>query len=827
MCAPPGYGKTLLLADWARRSTDLDTAWVSLDEDDNDRRRLWCSVLAAVATRPPDTQRLAGTASGADHEVLAEIVSHLGEQARPVRLILDRVDALVSPDAVDALAALISQLPARGRLVLSSRIRPPVPLPRPPPEGGLWELPGAELRFSLAETGRLFGSIGGRLTFAQVRSLHRLTDGWAAGLRLIARALRDVADPDRFLADFSGYDHPVADYLVAEVLSRLPEATRSFLTAVSIPDAFSPGLATALSGRGDAAELLPRLERETLLVSRAGSPGRLYRVQALTRSYLRAKLQRLDPVRFAELHAVAAAWWAARERPLPALEHAVLAGASSIAAGLLHRFGPKLLQTGLHPAVRRALDGIGTQATATDPLLAVLSAICHLEAGQVGAAADDLRRVDQSPATDDETALLRAVAGLFEAHATGRPLPSPAGPEPAPVVPAAAEPSVAALLRLMGRMGFEGDRDAARSTLEHGYRFAADERLDYLAMQCQTLLGALAAADGDYRSMSEVGGEVLELAATHGWQGSLWSSAARSMVANAALLRAEPATAERHASQGLHDGGKALTPAVRFALESCRGAALFDAGRQADGLLQMQQARLRLAAACVPAEQAVGAALMEHRAAVLLGDSAGSRAVLHWLRDRADAPGEALLMRAWSELSAGHQHTVGDLVHALLSGSYRLVLPHSRVEALLVLAGLELAAQHPAFAHSALQSALADAEPIDVLRPFAQASPSVRTLLLDQVGSSGAHGTFAARAVAALDRVAQPVSQPLVSERELAVLYLLPSLLSLEEIAENLSISTNTVKSHIRSIYAKLGASNRREAVVTAQEHGLLTTTLV
>ncbi|MGH3803274.1 MAG: LuxR C-terminal-related transcriptional regulator, partial [Pseudonocardiaceae bacterium] len=495
---------------------------------------------------------------------------------------------------------------------------------------------------------------------------------------------------------------------------------------------------------------------------------------------------------------------------------------------LLHRFGLHLWLTGSHNALRAAFEGIGEQAIAADPWLAVLSAMSHLEAGELAQAGDDLRHADLSGCQDTATdvAILRAAADVLQAHASGH-IPSPRR-SPEIATPPNAEPGVEALTRLIRAAAcfrWSEDRSAARRELEYALMLASRHGFDYLTMQCRTLLGAVAAVGGDYHSMAAAGDDVVSFAAAHGWQHSLWSSTAYAMVANAALLRAEPVQAWLYSSQGLSYGETTITPAVRLALEVMRGAAVFDSGRPVEGLAAMQHARVHFGAAALTAEQAVGTALLEHRAAVLLGHCATAAGVLTWLLERADAPGEVLLMRAWTEISAGHHHAAGDLVRSVLSGADQFILPHSMVEALLADAALAVAAQEPVRAQQALQAALTQAEPLDGLRPFALAGPAVRQLLVRGLGTFGLVESFASRAVAASDRIAQPPPTQPVTERELAVLYLLPSLLSLEEIAEDLSISINTVKSHVRSIYAKLRVSSRRAAVVTAQEHGLLTTT--
>ena len=315
VCAPAGYGKTLLLADWARSSVAADVAWVALDRDDNDPRRLWASVVAAVAACPsvPADSRLHGPWSwspGGQPEFLAEFGVALQGLPRPIRLILDDVHELVDPHALHGVQILIRNRPAGVQLVLSSRLDPPLSLPRLRLAGRLWELRAERMRFSLTEAATLLARSGLQLTPGQVESLHRRTGGWAAGLRLAAVALAKTTDRDGFLRDFSGDERSVADYLVEEIISRMPDDLRQFLRLISISDPLPCALAAELSGREDAGSVLDGLDYQTSLVSATGPRRDAYRIQELLRTYLLADLQRQGPQQVADLHATAARWWA-------------------------------------------------------------------------------------------------------------------------------------------------------------------------------------------------------------------------------------------------------------------------------------------------------------------------------------------------------------------------------------------------------------------------------------------------------------------------------------------------------------------------------------
>ena len=425
VCAPPGYGKTLLLADWAQTSTAMDAAWVGLDPGDNDPRRLWSAVVAAVARcpsvpgagmlQPPQAWRPA-----TQSEFIAQFAAALAGLPQPIRLILDDVHNLVDPHALDSLRTFIRVKPATVRLVLASRLDPPLALPRLRLAGRLWELRATQLSFTPPQTAALLENTGLQLSPQQVQVLHRRTGGWAAGLRLAALGLATSGDHEAFLTQFSGDDRSVADYLVGEILSGLPTDLQDFLRVTSICDPMPAALAAELSGREDAGSVLDRLEHETSLVTATGPRREVYRVQELLRTHLAADLQRHGVRRVAGLHAVTARWWAAQDQPLPALEHATRSGDEALLIDLLHRFAVRLLLTGDHDPARRALAGVGAQTAAADPWLCLAGALTHLAAGERSAAQADLRHAQQLwPAhAGVDLAVLRAVAEQFGAGPT-------------------------------------------------------------------------------------------------------------------------------------------------------------------------------------------------------------------------------------------------------------------------------------------------------------------------------------------------------------------------------------------------------------------------
>lgn len=818
--APPGYGKTLLLADWVR-SGDVATAWVSLDEQDDDPQRFWTSVLAALtASRAvPATSALAGLVvprTGVGVDFTMEVVSALGDLTEPVRLVVDDAHHLRSDAAVHGLHLLVRHRPRTLRPVLAGRLDPVLPIARLRMEEQLCELRTAQLAFSVCETATLAQRCGLHLTGTQAGMLHARTAGWVAGIRLATMPLRNHPDPDRFLADFSGDDRPMADYLADEVLAHLSSAERDLLRRTSITDPVPVALAAELSDRADAADVLADLERRSGLVTPVGDGRTEYRLHDLTRSYLAADLARQGPALAAELHGRAAAWWAAQGNPVTALRHAAQAEDPALVAGLLHRWAPELVARGEHVALARALAVLEDSGRAPDAWLPLVQARIHLSRGELDAARAEVGRAAGMRADPDDVALAHFRTATAWLARTAAPASGPAA------LPA--DPAQAGLLAVA--RGNAGIWDPAVPTadvladLETALTLARDEHFDMLEVQSLSLIGTAAAAT-DYSRAASAAAAAITTATRHGWQDSWWAAVAHAALAVASLMRAEPVRALEAADAGLRIPAVEHDPGVRFSLRCARGGALFDLGDRALGLHELQEAHAELGARRVPRELTATAALLEHRAALLLGSPAAAAASAGRLGDAQDCPAERALVRAWTEAAAGSADRARNAVGPVLDGSLRPVQPTTLVEAWLVEVWGALRSGDRPTARHALQTALAHAEERDAVRPFAFAGQGLRVLLVDQLGGSRDPAAFAYRCLAARQRAVRASSVRL-STREQDVLTQLVSLSNLGEIADDMSVSVNTIKSHVRSIYGKLGVSTRRTAVLTALEQGLL-----
>ncbi|WP_328308219.1 helix-turn-helix transcriptional regulator [Actinomycetospora sp. NBC_00405] len=823
-----GAGKTLLLADWARTSP-VATAWVSLDPTDDRPGRLPAAVAHAVAACVPDLAGALVDSSPDDPDPLntGRLLSVLDTLPEEVRLVLDDVQELTDPAVLDELGTMIRYRPGRLRLVLSGRTLPPVSLARLRLEGGVVDLPGERLHFSVPEAGSLLSRGGARMSSSQVERAHVLTGGWAAGLGLVAAAARRSVEVTGLLAAFPRGERATAAYLRDEVLGGLPDDDRTFLQDLSVATSVAPSLAAELSGRDDALPTLERLERETSLVTVDPRDGH-HAMPRLLRAWLHGELDR-RPAHRARLHARAGEWSAANDLPVEALEHARAADDDALLARLVRGWAVPLVLTGDREPLRRAWAALTPAAVDADPgLRLVLPALD----GGVGEA--DAVALRGSPTEDAaELRALRAVADL--AAATSEPADPSGGRTPgderARRARAAAKGALAEALDGANRLFVLRDGRGAVATLEVASARAAELGHHRLAQQCAALLATAAVLDGDAsgmvrhgrRAMAATAAATAALAASDpcGRDGSVWSVSALSSLAYGSLLRGRPDEARHHAADLLARAGHGLHPAETLLMHVVHGAADVDEGRFALGLEEMQGARTAFADRELAAPQAAMAAILEHETAVVLERPAHARAVRRWLAARLGPTAEVALMAAREVVAERGTVSSERGLRPVLDGAVPTLLPEAAVEALLLAAGEAELAQDRARARRLLIDALDGAAPLELVRPFTHASGTVRELLAHQVGSFGAADGFARRALAAGVR-GRSAGASALSDRESTILRLLPSLSTTTEIAEDLRVSPNTIKTQVGAIYSKLGVNDRRAAVVAAYDAGLL-----
>jgi LuxR family maltose regulon positive regulatory protein len=342
VCAPAGFGKTALVADWSQRDP-RPVAWLSLDEGDNDPARFWRHVAAALDRVWPGIAEgaaalLGGLQPASLEAVVTSLVNELDAMTEEVVLVLDDYHLIQAPPVHQSLAFLLEHLPASLRLVVASRADPPLPLARLRARGQLAELRERDLRFSPQEAAELLrAAVGPDLPEAAVAVLGERTEGWVAGLQLAALSLRGHADPAGFVATFSGSQRYVLDYLTEEVLDRQPQPLRQFLLQTSVLERLCGPLCYAVTGRADSQQLLEQVERANLFLVPLDEVRGWWRYHHLFADLLRARLEQEQPERVAGLHQAAAAWSEQEGLVDDAVRHGLAAGDTVWAARLLER----------------------------------------------------------------------------------------------------------------------------------------------------------------------------------------------------------------------------------------------------------------------------------------------------------------------------------------------------------------------------------------------------------------------------------------------------------------------------------------------------------
>ena len=339
VCGPAGYGKTVLLTDWARRG-EVPAAWLSLDAGDNDPARFWRhAVVALDRARPGTGERVAPLlgppAPSSFQGMVTALINDLAtDQAL---LVLDDYHLISARQVHESLEFLVEHRPAGICVVLASRSDPPLPLARLRARGQLTEIREAELRFTAAEAGELLRHAASALPDGSVAALAARTEGWAAGLQLAALSLRGHDDDAAFVAAFTGSHRYVLDYLAEEVLEGQDERLRTFLLETSVLERLSGPLCQAVTGREGSQALLEEAERAGLFVIPLDEVRGWWRYHHLFADLLRARLRQEQPGRLAQLHRNAAAWYEQHGLADDAIGHAAAAGEMLWAARIIEQ----------------------------------------------------------------------------------------------------------------------------------------------------------------------------------------------------------------------------------------------------------------------------------------------------------------------------------------------------------------------------------------------------------------------------------------------------------------------------------------------------------
>ncbi len=876
--APAGFGKTTLLSAWVADCGE-PAAWVSLDAGDNDPARFWMYLAEALRSLP-DLQSagvgeslLAALQSPnppALQPLLAGLINEISaappQPGRRLRLLLflDDYHVIKEPQIHDGLAFLLDHLPAQMHLVIATRADPPLPLSRLRARDQLTELNESDLRFTSAETTTFLNQVMALgLSAADIAALEARTEGWIVGLRMAGYALQSklaaLGDQTEQLSDyiagFIGSHRYILDYLTDEVLTREPADVQDFLMQTAILERLSAPLCNAVAGQSDSQDMLERLDRANLFVIPLDDQRHWYRYHHLFAELLRQRLGRLRPEMPAQLHRRASAWYEQSHAIPDAITHALAGADYARAARLIEQHAiQQMMGHRKEATVAGWLEALPPEIIRQRPWLCAYQAWTRYWKGQREKVEECLLAAEaalaQTPAPEAgglsrrDRQLIAGYIAAFRAHLalTLQDLPRVVAlaEEALKLLPEGDFARCEAAVALGGAYWGQGNVLAAREAFAQGRATALKSGYPPLAVPSACYVGVqlikqgrLHEAYADYR------------------QALAWASGpdgARQPVAAFPLIRLGDLAREWNdldaARRDLSDG-VALSPQLG----------------QADVLAEGQVLLARL-------QSALGDPAGAHASLDAVAQIARQTPIDPWIAAWADQcrlrlwlkEGQWAAANRWAEASGlrpdgelSYQH---DLHHVNLArlliargladpagpdlaaglgllarlqpAAQRAGWVHEEIEILLLLAQGQYAAGQTPAALTALQRALALAEPGSYLRVFLDEGPALLRLLRlaaprglapAQVGWILAAGDAAPADVAPADQTALFEA---LSEREIEVLRLIADGLSNNEIGERLFIAPGTVKAHTSAIYAKLDARGRTAAVARARALGLL-----
>jgi len=839
--APPGSGKTVLLRSWIGQAGLAGrAAWVPAGRGERDPQRFWLSVTGALRQTAAGSAlvRPVTAAPDLDGGVIAErLLTDLAPLDDRVWLVIDDVHELDS-DALRQLELLIMRAPPGLRFVLAARHEVRLGLHRLRLEGELAEIREPDLRFTVAEARELLAAAGVQLP--EVALLVERTEGWAAGLRLAALSLAGHPDPGRLAAEFSGTERTVAEYLLAEVLDRRGERVRRLLLRTSILERVNGQLADLLTGDTGGERVLQDLEAAGAFTVALDAARSWFRYHHLFADLLRLELRRTAPEEVTALHQAASAWFAAHGYPVDAVRHAQAARDWDQAARLLAGHWPGLRLDGQAAAVHELLAGFPPGLLSADADLAVVAAADELAEGSLEAAERYLdlagRRSDSVPeARRGQTRLLLGVVSLLLAGQRGD-LPGAAEQAQRLAVIAedadTAQPGLTedlravALITLGSALYWTARREEAVEHLERGIALARQIGRPYLEFTGLAYQAAAVLFDS-YVQAAASSRQAVELARRHGWTGDPVFGVACGVLGTSLAGQGRPDEAEPWVQEAERTLRAEARPAQYMAIRYDRGVLEQARGRDAAALAAFEAVeplaqRLASSHLLIPWARAQ----MVH-SLVRLGQTERAAQIVAGLGGPDRERGEIRIAAAMLRLAQHDPDAALTELAPILDGSTPVNVGFWLVMAYALEATARDVLGDEAAADRALERALDLAEPNGVLLPFLL-YPVPGRLLERHARRRTAHAALVANILGLLarrklasPRAGPPPLEPL-SGSEIRVLRYLPTNLTGREIAAELYVSHNTVSTHLRHLYAKLGTHRRAEAVARARALGLL-----
>ena len=863
--APAGSGKTVLMRSWiAEAGLARHAAWVPVDGEERDPRRFWISVAGALRGTTAGSALVRPLTAAPDLDgwaVVERLLTDLAPLEDRLWLVIDDAHLLGSGGVLPQLELLVLRAPPELRLVLATRHDLRLGLHRLRLEGELTEIRRADLRFSLGEARALFGAAGMELPEEALGRLHRRTEGWAAGLRLAALSLAGHAEPDRFAAEFSGSERTVAEYLLAEVLDRQGEEVRRLLLRTSLLERVNGDLADLLTGASGGERILQDLEQAGAFVVSLDAAQSWFRYHRLFADLLQLELRGTEPGEVTALHRVAAEWFAGHGYPVEAVRQAQDAEDWGLAARLLSDYWPGVYLSGQGSILDELLARFPGGAVAADAELTAVRVAGELVRGSLEEAGRDLALAASALASvpADRRGRLQVLLSVLRFFLARRLNDFPVVVEEAQRLLAVMKTADAAQLGLgedlraavfislgIAEIWARRFEDAERH-LKQGVALARQIGRPYLELHGLAHGAHAMLLFRPDASQAEWSRQAIELAERHGWGEESLAGMAYAQLGSVLLYQGRLDEAEPWLERAERTLRAEVEPAAGMSLRYARAVLELARGRYQEALTAFRGAE-KLAATLVRPHTCVTS--MRSRmlqTLVRLGQTGRAGQVLAELGEEERASAEMRTAVAALRLASDDPQAAADALAPVLDGSVSGVRRVRMVTTLLLEARARDALGDRAAAGRVLERALDITASNGIVLPFLldpapalleqhrryrTAHPALLSQILDLLprptllparyeGPAG-HGEMASsRARAGPAGSALRLTEPL-SRGEIRVLRYMPTNLSAPEIARELSLSVHTIRTHVRHLFAKLGAHRRTEAVARARALGLL-----
>jgi LuxR family transcriptional regulator, maltose regulon positive regulatory protein len=848
--APAGSGKTVLMGSWvAAAGLAEHVAWVPVDRPMRDPRLFWISVADALRGTVAGSALVRPLTPAPDltgWSVVERLLADLTPLEHRLWLMIDDAHVLDAGEVLRQLELLVLRAPPELRIVIATRHDLRLGLHRLRLERELTEIRLADLRFSLAEARALFGASGVELPADALVRLYGRTEGWVAGLRLAALSLAGHPDPQRFAAEFSGTDRTVAEFLLTEVLDRQSEEVRRLLLRTSVLERVSGPLADALTGGSGGERLLQDLERAGAFVVSLDARRSWFRYHQLFADLLQLELRRTEPNERAALHGVAAGWLAGHGHPVEAIRQALAAEDWSLAGRLLSDRWLDLYLGGRGATVVELLARFPSRVVAASPELTAVQVASDLVRGALEDAGRHLAAATSALAAvpADRRGRVQVMLAVLRMFLARRFIDFPVVvqeaqrllglAEAAGTAPAALSEDLRAAawislgLAEMWSLRFEdGERH-----LKQGLTLARQIGQPYLELHGLAHGAHARLLFQPDSSPAEWSRQAIELAERHGWGEEPLAGMACAQLGIVLLYQGRLDEAEPWLERAERTLRTEVEPAAGMSLRYARAVLELTRGRCADARASFASAEALAEALVTPHAPVTWMRSWLLQALVRLGQTDRAEQALAELSEDERTSAEMRTVVAALRLAAGDPAAATAALAPILDGSVHGGGQAGLVTALLLAARAHDSLGDQASAGPVLERALDIAESSGVLMPFLldpapellerhrQYRTAHRALLARiRAGGSAGAGPPASEGTGGMGPAGVT---PQLTDSETRVLRYLPTHLTMHDIAGELFLSVNTVNTHRRHVYAKLGVHSRHDAVDRARALGLL-----